>query len=389
MGAGEGRPLLDDVDRGECHARSVHRPLHGKRNLRHPLCRGRLRFSSSVGLGLRWRAARQFNGRPAPWGLPLLIPVALLAVVFVLWPYPALFYISTAMASAQMAATAWEYWRDRADGLSSRYALVICYALTGPRLRVPRARRSAVLGRLQRDLSHDLLAQIQITTLVINAAGAGAFSLSLAFERTATELRRAALTDQLTGLPNRRALEGFLVESLRRRPGSSNVLVLLDIDHFKRINDRFGHAVGDEILKQCAELMRSMLRSADFLARIGGEEFAMILDGLSRDEALGTVNRIRRAIERRELRSGSARVRMTISAGVFYAPNRAWGFRRGVPDRRRLPLQGPGGRAEPDRSGSLTCRPKAASGNPLTKLRGDIFRVDISISNPWPGSRPC
>ncbi len=96
--------------------------------------------------------------------------------------------------------------------------------------------------------------------------------------------------------------------------------MLLDIDHFKQINDQFGHAIGDEILKHCAEAMTSTLRKTDFAARIGGEEFALVLSDLSENEALAIGNRVRRAIEERSLISGSVVVQATVSGGLYYTP---------------------------------------------------------------------
>ncbi len=84
----------------------------------------------NLGLGLRWRAARQFNGRPAIWSVPVVIPVSTLILCVAFAPPTTIFYASTTVAAVQMAATAWEFWRDRTDGLTSRYALVACYALT-------------------------------------------------------------------------------------------------------------------------------------------------------------------------------------------------------------------------------------------------------------------
>jgi diguanylate cyclase (GGDEF)-like protein len=274
----------------------------------------------NLGLGLRWRAARQFNGRAAIWCIPIVIPIGTLILCLPLVPATTIFYTSTTVAAVQMAATAWEFWRDRADGLTSRYALVGCYALTAIVYGLRAVEGLLSWGGYSAPYPQDALAQVQIITLVINAAGAGAFSLSLAFERTAKELRSAALTDQLTGLPNRRALEGYLSGRLTKNSRPPGALVLFDIDHFKQINDQFGHATGDEILRRCAEAMRSTLRKTDFAARIGGEEFAIVLNDLSEDEALAIGNRVRKAIEDRSLLSDSVTIQVTVSGGLYYAP---------------------------------------------------------------------
>jgi diguanylate cyclase (GGDEF)-like protein/PAS domain S-box-containing protein len=92
-----------------------------------------------------------------------------------------------------------------------------------------------------------------------------------------TALALAALTDELTGLPNRRLFMDAMQETISK--GQSGCVAIIDLDHFKSINDRFGHAAGDEVLKTFARVARQGLRGSDTLARIGGEEFALLLPG--------------------------------------------------------------------------------------------------------------
>ncbi len=95
----------------------------------------------------------------------------------------------------------------------------------------------------------------------------------------ASQLRELADTDSLTGCANRRALDRRLREELdrARRGGQTITIVLLDIDDFKRINDTYGHPIGDRVLKELAGVLKKELRTIDFLARYGGEEFVVIL----------------------------------------------------------------------------------------------------------------
>lgn len=116
--------------------------------------------------------------------------------------------------------------------------------------------------------------------------------------RLATALREQARTDQLTGLPNRRALgEALLHEMARaRRTGGRLGLAVLDLDHFKRINDVEGHLAGDAVLRRAARAWSGQLRDADVLTRYGGEEFVVVLpDVPSVEQAAIAVERIRRA----------------------------------------------------------------------------------------------
>lgn len=115
------------------------------------------------------------------------------------------------------------------------------------------------------------------------------------------KLRHEAKSDPLTGLPNRRHFDLALQERLAQvavNPHSDVFSVaILDIDHFKPINDDHGHAVGDQVLQQLAKLLASQLRGRDFAARIGGEEFALLMPDTSLDEASSALERLRRAIE--------------------------------------------------------------------------------------------
>ena len=128
------------------------------------------------------------------------------------------------------------------------------------------------------------------------------------------ELRRAALTDPLTLLPNRRAFfERLTAQAASDEPGC---LAMIDIDHFKRVNDRYGHAAGDTVLRHFADLARSCFRSGDMVGRIGGEEFAVILRGVDLDQACKVCQRLVDKLADTEIVTASGPVRVTISSGV-------------------------------------------------------------------------
>lgn len=129
-------------------------------------------------------------------------------------------------------------------------------------------------------------------------------------------LRRQSRTDALTGLPNRR---GFFdaVDSLARSPARYPVaLLLMDVDHFKRVNDTHGHEVGDLVLQMFAGRVRAMLRRRDLVARVGGEEFAVLLPSTGIDEAWALAERIRAAVGRHAMRIRASRLPVTVSIGV-------------------------------------------------------------------------
>ena len=121
-------------------------------------------------------------------------------------------------------------------------------------------------------------------------------------------------TDALTGLANRRALEARM-QHLCEGPPNRISLLMVDIDHFKDINDRLGHGAGDRALRIVAEQLQATLRPGDFLARYGGEEFVAILEA-GAEEAMHVAERLRERLERTRFRSQDQPVRLTLSCGV-------------------------------------------------------------------------
>lgn len=130
----------------------------------------------------------------------------------------------------------------------------------------------------------------------------------------------AAVRDPLTGLYNRRYAEMYLTRMADQAltSGKSYALMVFDIDHFKQINDRFGHAAGDQILVKLADRLRSNFRSIDLIARIGGEEFLIGMPDTSHTQAQIAAERMRRMVSRKTfvIGGGMPSIRVTISAGV-------------------------------------------------------------------------
>ncbi|UZF90437.1 GGDEF domain-containing protein [Bosea sp. NBC_00550] len=141
-----------------------------------------------------------------------------------------------------------------------------------------------------------------------------------ALEDKMTRLKRQAFSDMLTGLGNRRWLaEAVSVEIARaRREQRPLSVIVFDLDHFKRINDDFGHDVGDEVLLAVAETSKRVLRPYDLVARLGGEEFCAFLPATSLKEALPIAERLREGIASLQIDSLQGR-RVTASFGVHEA----------------------------------------------------------------------
>jgi diguanylate cyclase (GGDEF)-like protein len=131
-------------------------------------------------------------------------------------------------------------------------------------------------------------------------------------------MRDLAERDALTGLHNRRSFDEYLGAEVARfeRYNRPFALLMLDIDHFKAINDTHGHDVGDQAIKRVAGLVVSSLRDVDIAARYGGEEFAVILPETNLPRALEVAERIRQRVEA----TSTPQMRLTISAGVAAAP---------------------------------------------------------------------
>jgi diguanylate cyclase (GGDEF)-like protein len=127
--------------------------------------------------------------------------------------------------------------------------------------------------------------------------------------------------DALTGAFNRRHLQERLSSeaAFARRHGTPLSLILLDIDHFKRINDAHGHAVGDAALRQLAQSLLALTRKEDVVARYGGEEFALVARGIHRDEALALAERVRCAVEQQRVVTNHGSLTFTVSIGVAHS----------------------------------------------------------------------
>ena len=127
-----------------------------------------------------------------------------------------------------------------------------------------------------------------------------------------------ALFDALTGLPNRQAVDERLQQEIARwkRFGSPCSLLLWDIDHFKQINDRFGHRAGDKALRIVGQILRRGIRKLDFVGRYGGEEFLMLLPGTDREGALKLAEKLRKAVKGCGFNSRGKPVPITISCGI-------------------------------------------------------------------------
>jgi diguanylate cyclase (GGDEF)-like protein len=131
-------------------------------------------------------------------------------------------------------------------------------------------------------------------------------------------LEHAALTDSLTELPNRRAAMTLLEQAwcAATRAGHSLAAMMIDVDHFKRINDAHGHAVGDATLREVAQALRTATRREDSVCRVGGEEFLVVCPDTDLKTTLHFADRLRGAVQSLRIETGRGIERITISVGV-------------------------------------------------------------------------
>ena len=152
-----------------------------------------------------------------------------------------------------------------------------------------------------------------VTALVFHLA-----LVSLVGARLMSELRRLSRHDSLTELLNRRAMDDLLRDEARRtiRANQPFSVLMVDADYFKAINDRFGHAAGDEALRHLAQILSGLMRDSDRVGRFGGEEFIVLLPNTSSTEALSAAERLRDALVRRPWAWQGESLRLTVSTGV-------------------------------------------------------------------------
>jgi diguanylate cyclase (GGDEF)-like protein len=177
---------------------------------------------------------------------------------------------------------------------------------------------TGVVTWLRGDLNRPFTAQEQ----EIAALLAGRVGLAIANAQLHQKTLDAAITDPLTGLHNRRHFDAVVEreDAIRRRiPAErrrTRSAILFDLDHFGRVNKKFGHQVGDRVLRHFADTLRARTRASDLVARFGGEEFVVILDNASRDDALVIADEVRTEFAKQGVETGAGdRLKTTVSAG--------------------------------------------------------------------------
>jgi diguanylate cyclase (GGDEF)-like protein len=275
-----------------------------------------------VACGMVWNASRVFHGRKP--NLPGLVLGALfwIAAVMTLAPEASAMRmtIGAAIVAVYAALTATELWSERRRTLQRRWLTIAVPVLHGFVLMLP-----ILLGDLLHPHDDKFSASIWVTAfsieLVLYAVGTVFVIFMLVSERTVTAHKTAASVDPLTGMFNRRGFAEATSRVIEREAeaGRPVTVLIFDIDHFKSINDRFGHPAGDEILKLFAIVIVNTLRLTDLSGRIGGEEFAALLP-CSLEEGVIAAERVREAFESSGIVVEEGPVDTTVSIGVAGGP---------------------------------------------------------------------
>ena len=270
-----------------------------------------------------WTGARVFDGRPVEpvylvtgaviWLLVCRLPVLADAV-------DTRSLIASGIITAYTWLTAYEFWRGRSEQLVSRWPAIFMLFAHGSLFLL----RTPLVAVLPWSPTNNMFGSVWLTVLSFEAL---LFTISIAFillamakERTELRHRTAAMVDPLTGIANRRA---FLHEAalLAKRHASNprpTAVLLIDLDHFKSINDRFGHALGDSVLEIFSNAARKSVRSTDLIGRLGGEEFASVLFDTSRDKDVAVAERMRETFAQLAQDVNGRPVCATVSIGIVH-----------------------------------------------------------------------
>lgn len=276
-----------------------------------------------TGLAVAYGAGYQFRDRKFPVRRVAIAVAVSLAVSLPAFAtvYDGIGFIATnVVAAVLLMLTARTYWQVRTEAPLPISSLAALYAIAGASFAlcaiVLVAEGSWIVGRAPDSWAESINLAVSIGCIT----GIGALSLALNQARAAHSHRRDALTDPMTGLLNRRAL--FDRYGAGAIP-TNTAVVVFDLDAFKAINDRFGHASGDAVIVRFASVLKGGTRESDAVARLGGEEFAVVLERVTPSLAYTFAERVRAVFEIAGRAADDDAASCTVSAGVAFASDGA------------------------------------------------------------------
>ncbi|MBO0141153.1 GGDEF domain-containing protein [Agrobacterium sp. Ap1] len=269
-----------------------------------------------IGFSTIYAASVQFRIGISPWRLAGILSFVSLALgmPLILVGLDGLgLIIMNVLTATLLVGTGCQYWTARKEAPGPLLGMVILYCVSGFSF----ALCAGVLiagGRMSLgEPPVNWAENLNIGICIAGMTGIGALSLALHQWRMAALHRHEAMTDALTGLINRRAL---FDQYGGRKLNASTAVIVFDIDRFKSINDRFGHSAGDEVLKLFAQDMLSEMIAEGAAARLGGEEFAMVVGEVMPGRAERIANAVRMRFAARDIFIDGKLVRCTVSGGV-------------------------------------------------------------------------
>jgi diguanylate cyclase (GGDEF)-like protein len=228
------------------------------------------------------------------------------------------FLVGSGIITTYTWLAAYEFWRGRGEPLVSRWPAIFMLFAHGSLFLL----RTPLASMLPWMPTNQVFESVWLTVLSFEAL---LFTIAIAFillamakERTEFRHKTAAMVDPLTGIANRRAFLSDATEVAKRSAAVSQpiAVLLMDLDHFKSINDRFGHAIGDRVLQIFADSTREAMRHSDLFGRLGGEEFAAVLCNARRDEAIALAETIHRHFVEAAAYVDGYPVNATVSIGM-------------------------------------------------------------------------
>lgn len=278
-----------------------------------------------VGFGFIYAGSMQFRAGNTQWvtvwaatGLGILSTIGAFALGFS--------GIGTMIANLGIAfllgLTGWQYWVGRPESPVAMVATAVLYAITAVSFALCSLAIALERQWILTELPTNWAEGINSIMIIIGLTGIGALSLAVNQARISRFHRMEALTDPLTKLLNRRALIDRYSSAVRHRTAA----ILFDLDHFKSVNDGYGHAAGDVVLHHFAEILSARIRISDVAARVGGEEFCVILHNVDRQTALNFAERIRMKTEEKAVASIKGPIAVTVSVGVAYSAGHGESF---------------------------------------------------------------
>jgi diguanylate cyclase (GGDEF)-like protein len=271
-----------------------------------------------------WQGARAFEGRATLW-LPVLATPALWLLACLIPGFSEnvayRVVLSSLLLALLLALTAVEFWRGRQEKLPSRWAIIALFASLSAFF----ASRIALLGVAPYPfgalpMESNWLAAFSLV-LILHMIILAVLIVAMSRERLEREQKLKAQTDLLTGALNRHAFVAYGDRLILRHEmaGKPLCLLLFDLDQFKSLNDRFGHAGGDAILMQFVAVARENIRARDLLFRLGGDEFCCLLPYTNMAQAREIGERVRIGIAAASMDVAGAKVKVTASIGVASA----------------------------------------------------------------------